>query len=53
MSQSAIARETGISQSRVNLIMRAERAITVEETALICAALGITVLSVIREVEAR
>lgn len=51
-SQAAIARETGISQSRVNLIMRAERAITVEETALICEALGVSVLSVIRDAEA-
>lgn len=51
-SQAAIARETGISQNRVNLIMRAERAITVEETRIICEALGISVLSVLRDAEA-
>lgn len=51
VSQSAIARETGISQTRVNLIMRGERAITVEETALICEALGTPMLTVIREAE--
>ena len=51
MSQAEVARRAGLSQTRTNLVLRAERAITVEETALICEAIGVSVSAILREAE--
>ena len=52
MSRLALEEASGIKHNRMGIIFRMESPITVEETRIICDALGISVVSVIREAEA-
>lgn len=52
VSRTSVTASAGIGTNRSGIIFRLESPITVEETRVICEALGITVASVLREAEA-
>jgi len=52
VTQTELGRRTGISQSQISKLLRAERAMKVDQLDAICAALGLPVAAVVAEAAA-
>lgn len=52
LTQTALAKMSGISQSQVSKYLRAERVLNIDRLDALCAALGLDIVSVVSEADA-